>query len=232
MQKIRAITLDLDDTLWEIGPVIRRAEAELWRWLAEHYPAISATYSMEDTVQIRADVVARYAHKSHDYRYLRKAVLERLATGAGYGADLVEAAFSVFDAARNRVELFPDVLPALERLAERYALVALTNGNADLDRIGIRHLFEDVITAAEVGAAKPAPAIFSAALQRSGLLGEAVLHVGDNPELDVAGAARSGMRTAWVNRIGADWPTHLGRPDVTVATMVELSDFLDRSSDI
>ena len=141
-------------------------------------------------------------------------------------AELVDPAFSVFDRARNEVQFFPDVLPALETLAKRYAVVAVTNGNANLQEIGLRHLFHDVVTAVDVGAAKPAPIIFDEAVRRAGVMPAEVLHVGDSPEIDVVGAASAGLRTAWMNRNGDDWPEHLPHPDLTVATVDELLDAL------
>ena len=226
MHQIRAITIDLDDTLWEVGPVIRKAESELWDWLGEHYPAIGERYSPADVVDLRNEVVEEYRHRNHDLRFLRKKVLARLAAGSGYGDDLVEDAFAVFDAARNRVQLFPDVEPALSLLAERYTVIALTNGNANLEVIGIRHLFDDVVTAADTGVAKPARAIFAEAVKRAGVASEEALHVGDHPEIDVVGASAAGLKTAWMNRIAAEWPAHLSPPNATVSTVTEIHDLL------
>ena len=227
MQRIRAITLDLDDTLWEIEPVIRRAEAKLWQWLAENYPRISTEFSSTDVLNIRESVMQEFADYQHDFRFLRKKVLERLAAESGYAADLVEPAFEVFDHARNEVELFPDVLSNLEVLAEKFKILALTNGNASLQKIGIDHLFDDAITATDVGAAKPARQIFEVAIERSGYSAIEILHVGDHPETDVDGARDAGMQTAWMNRTSADWPQHLRRPDVVVTTVADLRELLE-----
>jgi len=223
---IRAITLDLDDTLWEIGPVIRRAEAELWEWLSGHYPRIPQRVSQDHLVEIRAGLAAEHPGMSHDFRFLRKLALARVALMAGYSTDLVEPAFEVFDAARNRVEFFPDVLPVLEVLASQYRLIALTNGNASLQRIGVSHFFHDVVTAVEAGAAKPARPIFEEAVRRSGVNREQILHVGDHPENDVEGARSAGFRSAWMNRNGNLWPQELNLPDAIVTNMSELHDLL------
>ncbi len=226
MNRIRAITLDLDDTLWEIGPVIRRAEAELWQWLSKNYPRIPQQVTQDELSQIRARVVEEHPDKGHDFRFLRKHTLTRVALMSGYSADLVEPAFDVFDAARNRVEFFPDVLPVLEAMTSRYRLIALTNGNASLQRIGVRHLFHDVVTAVEAGAAKPARPIFEEAIRRAGVNREQILHVGDHPENDIEGARSAGLRSAWMNRTGSDWPEHLSQPDAIVTSMSELNDLL------
>lgn len=227
MQHIRVITLDLDDTLWEIAPVIRRAEAALWGWLERHFPNIPAAFDAAAALQLRQRIVSEHSDQSHDLRFLRKTVLGHMAEAAGYSRDLVDPAFRIFDAARNRVELYPDVLPALARLAEHYKIIAVTNGNANLQTIGIRHLFSDVVTAVDAGAAKPAPAIFEYALDRAGVDATATLHVGDHPEIDVAGAAGAGLATVWMNRRGDGWPAHIARPDAVVTTLSELYALLD-----
>lgn len=226
MHRIRAITLDLDDTLWEIGPVIRRAEAELWQWLTQNYPRIPQRVSQDQLSEIRARVVDEHPDKGHDFRFLRKQALTRVALMSGYSADLVEPAFDVFDAARNQVVFFPDVLPVLEALTSRYRLVALTNGNASLQRIGVRHLFYDVVTAVEAGAAKPARPIFEEAIRRAGVNREQVLHVGDHPENDIEGARSAGLRSVWMNRNGSAWPEQLSQPEAIVTNMSELHDLL------
>jgi len=222
LQHIRAITLDLDDTLWEIGPVISRAEAELWCWLSENCPQIPALFSQQAALELREEVISEFRDRSHDLRFLRTTVLERMAAEAGYASELADHAFDIFDGARNRVDLFPDVVPALTVLAERFRIIAVTNGNANLEKIGIRHLFEDVVTAVDAGAAKPEPAIFEEAVRRAGVAPFEALHVGDHPELDIAGAKAAGLTTAWMNRRGESWPEHLSRPDAIISTVSDL----------
>lgn len=228
MHRIRAITLDLDNTLWEIEPVIHKAEAALWSWLSEHYPRIPETFSADDVKVLREVTIEKYwKHKSHDFRFLRKKVLEMLAREAGYDFDLVEPGFKIFDDARNDVELYPDVLPDLEILYQNFTVVAVTNGNANLETIGIRHLFHDVVTAESVGVAKPARGIFRSAIDKAGVLPEEILHVGDHPQTDVDGGRQAGLRTAWINRVDAEWPGDLPEPDLTISTITELRNILE-----
>ena len=231
VHRVRAITLDLDDTLWEIDPVIRRAESILWEWIRAHYPRIPETFTLDDVAVLRESVVEKYWHeKKHDFRFLRKKVLAMLAAEAGYKTDMVEPAFAVFDAARNEVELFPDVVPQLELLYSEYRIIAVTNGNANLETIGISHLFHDIVSASDVGAAKPDPQIFEVAIRKSGVRPEEILHVGDHPLTDIDGGRQAGLRTAWFNRNGAAWPDDLDAPDVIVSTITEVRDLLHKAT--
>jgi len=223
---IRTITLDLDDTLWAIHPVIRRAEERLYSWMGEHYPRITELFQPDDIREIRGEVIAEFKDRLHDLTFLRRTVLTRLGEAAGYGDSHVDAAFDVFDAVRNDVTLFPEARPALVSLRERFVLVAVTNGNADLEKIGIRDLFDDVISAAMAGAAKPARRIFDHAVNAGGASARQTLHVGDHPLHDVHGARDAGLRTIWVNRNGEQWPHEYPAPDGEVRHLGELDALL------
>ena len=171
-------------------------------------------------------LVEEFPEKAHDFRQLRKLALGRVALDSGYDQSLVEPAFAVFDEARNNVELYPEVETELATLAEHFVLVAVTNGNADLHRIGIAQHFRAIVTSVEVGVAKPAAPIFDEAILRTGIAAAQTIHVGDHPDTDITGAQNAGMRTAWVNRIGATWPDHLDAPDATIQTMTDLRELL------
>ena len=218
--------MDLDDTLWDVMPVILRAEAALEAWFAEHYPRIPEQFPRARNAELRAEIVSRHADRAHDLTFLRKQTIAAMATAAGYDAAISDTAFEVFNEHRNRLELFPDARPALEKLASRYCLVAVTNGNADLDRIGIADLFDAFVSARTAGAAKPDPRIFSAAVQAGGHPADRTLHVGDHPEHDVVGAREAGLCSAWVNRGRAAWPKEHPEADLEVSDLGVLADFL------
>ena len=227
MKDIRAITIDLDDTLWEIHPVIHRAERRLYAWLDENYPRVTQRFSPDAMVEVRKQVFAEFPDKGHDYTFLRRTVLSRLAVTADYAELLVDEAMEVFDTERNNVEIFPEVRPALEVLRREYILIAVTNGNASLERIGIHDLFHGFVSARIAGAAKPARRIFDAAVAAGGAASHQTLHVGDHPEFDVNGARDAGLQTVWVNRDDSDWPDELPRPDGIVNHIGELRELLE-----
>lgn len=229
MNGIRTITLDLDDTLWAIHPVIKRAEQRLYAWLGEHYPRITEQFAPEDFVSVRSEVIAEFRDRAYDLTFLRRTILTRIGEAAGYDAAYVDDAFAVFDAARNDVTLFPEARPALVALRERFVLIAVTNGNANLETIGIRHLFDGVVSAAMAGVAKPERAIFDLAVAAGGASADRTLHVGDHPLYDVHGAYNAGLRAVWVNRNGDEWPEDYPRPDAEVQHIGELHDVLQKA---
>jgi putative hydrolase of the HAD superfamily len=172
----------------------------------------------------RARLALERPDMRHDFTWLRRAALGLHAAEADYPESMVDEAFEVFFAARNEVRLHEDVVPALESLAARgLRLFVITNGNADLERIGIARFFERVVHARLAGALKPDPAIFGQLLGGTGLRPGTVAHVGDDPHADVAGARTAGMRSVWLNRAGAAWPSDPPGPDHEVRSLVELS---------
>ncbi len=226
MQGIRTITVDLDDTLWEILPVIQRAEKRLYEWLGENYPRITAKFSIEEMRLLRARAIEEHADQLHDLTVIRRAVLTTAATAAGYTEFRVDEAFAVFDAVRNDVDLFPEARPALLALRERFTVIAVTNGNANLEKIGIGDLFDAHINAAMAGAAKPDRLIFDAAVKAGRASAGETLHVGDHPLYDVHGAREAGLRTVWVNRHGDRWPGDYAEADIEVRHVGELAELM------
>jgi HAD superfamily hydrolase (TIGR01549 family) len=152
---------------------------------------------------------------------LRRESIRTALHRAGEDPLLADAAFEVFFAERQRVELFEDALPALDFLAARFPLVAVTNGNADVQRIGLGHYFRASLGAREFGVGKPDARIFHAAAAAANVAPGQVLHIGDDATLDALGAIQAGMQAAWLNRGDQPWP-HPQEPHVTLAHLSEL----------
>jgi putative hydrolase of the HAD superfamily len=225
----RALTLDLDDTLWPVWPAIVRAEERMHRWLLEHAPRCAERFPVLEMRALRASVAQRHPHLAHDYSSQRRITLREALRDSGEDQAHADSAYEIFLAGRNDVELYPDVPEALARLAARFPIAALTNGSADLGRIGLREHFVFELGACEHGAPKPDASIFLAACERLDLPPQQVLHIGDDPELDVLGARRAGLGSAWINREARIWE-HAEQPDISVTTLSELADLLEHDA--
>ena len=224
--KIRAVTIDLDDTLWPIWPTIERAEKVLLQWLARHAPLTAALFSDPAALrEIRGEMTTSRPDLKHDMSALRRESLRLALHRAGEDPALAAPAFEAFFDERQRVTLFDDALPALEFLAARYPVVALSNGNADLQRIGLAHFFRASVCAREFGVGKPDPRIFHAAAGAVDTLTQNVLHIGDDATLDALGAINAGMQAAWLNRTEAAWP-HEQAPHATLTHLGELRELI------
>ena len=222
ISKIRAITLDLDDTLWPIWPAIERAEQALSAWLGQSAPGAAAVFA--DPVarlELRKQVVNSQPDLGHDLSTIRRETIRLALHQASEDTTLAEPAFEVFFDARMRVDLFDDARPALAFLAARFPIVALSNGNADVGRVGLGEFFAHSVSAQAFGIAKPDPRIFHAAASAVGVQAQDVLHIGDDAALDVLGALGAGMQTVWVNRESHPW-AHDEKPHLSVATLAGL----------
>lgn len=223
---IQAITLDLDDTLWPIWPAIERAERALGEWLSQHAPGTASLLSNPlERLAVREVVTHSHPELKHNLSAIRRETIRLALHRCGEDGQLAEAAFDIFFEERNRVTLFEDAVPALEFLSSRFPLVAVSNGNADIQRIGISGYFRASINAQQLGVGKPDPRIFQAAAGAAGVTSKQVLHVGDDAALDVLGALDCGMQTVWINRSDQAW-THSAVPHQTVGTLAELCNFL------
>jgi FMN hydrolase / 5-amino-6-(5-phospho-D-ribitylamino)uracil phosphatase len=210
---IQAITLDLDDTLWPVWPTIRKAEEALHAWLQQHTPNTAALLDKPETMRENRDsLMAEFPHMAHDFTFLRTEAIRRSLVKGGDDPALAGTAYEVFFEARHKVELFDDALPALVFLSARYPLIAISNGNADIQRVGLAKYFKGAISAGEFGIAKPDPRIFKAAAAAAGVSVANVLHVGDDSALDAIGALQAGMHAAWLNREAKDWPHEQPEP--------------------
>ena len=224
--RIKAISLDLDDTLWPIGPTIQRAEEILALWLAQRAPGAAVVFAdPQARLALRAQIVRARPDIGHNLSAIRLESIRAALHQAQEDTALAELAFEVFFAERMRVQLFDDVLPALTALAARYPLLAVSNGNAQVARVGLGAYFAHSLSATDFGVAKPDPRIFHAAASKAGVASFEVLHVGDDAAMDVLGALGAGMQAVWVNRAGHAWD-HPQQAHMTVTTLTELAELL------
>ena len=226
--RIRALTLDLDDTLWPVLPALERADQAVDAWLRQHHPEVARAWPIKAMRELRAQVAAERLDLAHDFTTQRQLTMQHAFAACGIAVAPIDALWEIYFAARNSVELYPDSLPALERITARWPLASLTNGNADLQRVGIHTHFAHHVCARDTGSSKPDARIFLAAAERLGVAPDEILHVGDDPEMDMVGARDAGLRTAWINRSGQPWPSTLGAPpELDLRDMTALADWLD-----
>jgi HAD superfamily hydrolase (TIGR01549 family) len=229
---VLAITLDLDDTLWPFAPIGARIDQVLYEWMLQHSPATAAMYPVAAMRELRERSFRDNPHLHYDLSALRRLTLQEALENSGADLALLEPAYEAFYAARNQVEFYPDAVEALTRIAARVPVAALSNGNADLARIGLDHHFAFQLGSREHGAAKPAASIFHAACERLGVAPAHVLHVGDQVEMDVVGAMQAGLRGCWINRVEHTWHHPSLQPDLQFDTLTGLADWLDANASL
>jgi putative hydrolase of the HAD superfamily len=235
MCALKLITFDLDNTLWPVDEVIRQAEQRCRLWMVEKHPEAAELMSRDTMLAIRKQLLRDKPGYVHNLTALRRAALAQGFRQAGYSTNeaalLADQGFKVFHDARNEVVFFPGAIATLERLAGSYQLGALTNGNADLKKIGIDDLFDFHHSSESIGRRKPEPAIFQAALKSADVNAKQAVHIGDHPEEDIEGARQQGFQAIWANLLDLSWPEHLQQHPHQIHNLHELTDLVTMLND-
>lgn len=224
------VTFDLDNTLWDVDPVIVRAEYAMESWFEERFPGFYDECNFAWQQQMKAELVAQTPELAGNLTALRLEIyrhaLKRFQLPSEECEMVAKAALAHFVEWRQRVDLFPHVTDVLEELYQDYALAVITNGNADVYHpyIGLGNYFEFALRADQQGIAKPSAELFEMAAQQAKVSTEQIIHIGDHPRDDVYGAANAGAKTIWFNRHGARrWQDEWQRPaDAEVYSLLEL----------
>lgn len=222
----KAITLDLDDTLWPVWPTIRGAEAAANAWFAAHAPSVLDAWDSDARMALRNRIVTEHPQQAHDLGFIRREMFRQMLGHCGHDPGHTETVYAIFMTARQQVTLYDGAADALARLAARYPIAAVSNGNADLAAIGLAQHFRAALSASDFGAAKPDPAIFLAACSALNVAPGEVLHIGDDTQTDVIGARRAGLRAAWINAGGVPWPHEEHTPEFEAESFASLVDKL------
>ncbi|HEU0030169.1 MAG TPA: HAD family hydrolase [Kofleriaceae bacterium] len=206
---MRALLLDLDDTLYDRGAAFRAwadalARVQLGRVLAD--VEFAALADMD-----------RRGHRSR-----AELALEAYALGLS-----IDPLAFPSQLAEHIVEE-PGVRDTIGALARSRPVAIVTNGGPvqrlKLARIGLDRIVEQVFVSSELGHAKPDRAIFEQALAWTGEPAEHVLFVGDHPTIDLAPARELGMATAWRVRPGCEWPEDVPPPTYRLTRIAELAE--------
>ncbi len=206
----RAVFFDLDDTL------IDRAGA-----FTRYVDSLISRYPVAFPEARRAEAVA-WLHAADGRGGVSRSAFCQQVTEAFPGLGLTPDA--LWEDMASHLPRFvredAGVCDWVVSVARSRPVAVVSNGSArvqraKLARAGLADVLPDVFLSGEVGASKPDARIFQAALAQVGRLPEEVLHVGDDAERDVVGAARLGMATCWVSH-GRPWPSGLPPPTFTV----------------
>ncbi len=211
---IKCIAFDLDNTLWECDPLIVKAEQKFYAWLQSAYPKITKKFTEETLVAHRMSYIRARPEHHYNLTFLRKNWMRQIASEVDvksidendFEASYIEAGFQVFWQERNNVIFYDGVLDMLESLTQKYSLGVITNGNADVNFIGIGHFFDFSISSEIAGVAKPHEDIFYQAVRLSDHPIENTIYIGDDPKCDVLGPQNIGMRALWYNPTLKPWP--------------------------
>ncbi len=230
MKHIRALTFDLDNTLWETDVSILGAEDAMAAHLRDLAPSNwMANFSLETFRAVRKQLVDEKPDIAHNLTVVRRETLIRWFENQGAdrlaATDLAEEGFRVFYEERQKVKPYPGTVETLEALSKAYPLGAITNGNADLMAMPIGQYFQFSLQSQHFPKPKPDPVMFEEALRRLNVKPNECLHIGDDIEHDVIGAKQLGMEAVWFNT-HARIPEEHVPADHIITNLKELIDIL------
>ncbi|MCC5852030.1 MAG: HAD-IA family hydrolase [Alkalimonas sp.] len=202
IQRISALSFDLDDTLYNNAPVLLAAEQAMLQSLQQQLkPELHRP--LDYWSQLRWQLGQQTPEIRHDIGRWRllgiEAGLIQLGLAECEAGEIADRAYQAFWQARTTITLAPEVHQLLEQLANRFQLIAITNGNACIQRMGLGDLFQFSLQAGPDGKMKPFPDLFLAAAKRLQVAPQQILHIGDSHRADVMGALTAGCQAAWLD---------------------------------
>jgi putative hydrolase of the HAD superfamily len=209
---IKAVFLDVYNTLAGFHPAREEIQAIS---AAQHGLALTPEGTARGYHD--ADAYMNEQNRTRPVRSMRPAEREqffaeyerRVLRGSGHEVDL-DTASRVWETVRQqeyRLRLFPDAVPAVDEARRAgYRVGAISNmaqrGDALARDLGLDGHVDFVVTSLEAGAEKPHAPIFLMALDRAGVSPAEAVHIGDQLDSDVMGAAAVGIRPVLMDRYG------------------------------
>ena len=232
MPKIKLITFDLDDTFWDIKRTIVNAEINSRKWIENRIERKIEWGTIDDFLKIRNELIKDNPALNYDLGLLRKKIIsyhtQKYFRNQKDLDEFIEEAFMFFLEERHKVKFFDDVITVLEKLSSKYKLGVLTNGNADIKKLGIDHMFEFSLSSMDVKSNKPDQGHFVKAKELSQISFQNTLHVGDHPVNDVYGARELGINVMWFNLNNLVWDID-GNPPIQFKKWSEFINLLEEN---
>jgi HAD superfamily hydrolase (TIGR01549 family) len=223
LSEIKAITFDLDDTLYDNRPIIKKTEEQVLSFISRHYPKLQHL-NIDDFRQIRNDLRLKEPEIYHDVSQWRWRSIEWALLHHGYGYDEAQSgatkAMEQFSLWRSKIDISDSVRETLEALSQKFELAVITNGNANPNLFGIGEHFKFILRSGPDGRAKPYRDMYQEASSRLNLPMSKILHVGDDLITDVMGSFVAGAQACWINDFNRSL---IDDPDARVLPHIEIS---------
>lgn len=227
ISSIRAISFDGDGTLWDFEKVMQHSLHCVLQELEQIDPGIAALLDIETMIKTRNKVASKLKGRITNLEEIRLEAFRQTLKDIGTPNDALACHLNnvYLNHRFEDINLFDDVLPALNVLKPRYALGLLSNGNSYPERCGLQGMFQFVVFSQDYGVEKPDPRLFQVAVEKAGCSRQQLLHVGDSVQNDVVGAINAGITCVWLNR------KQVKNVDLTieheVASLLELLEILE-----
>jgi len=225
LKPFKAISFDLDDTLYDNHPIIKKAEDDILAYLNQQYPEL-AQLTQAQWLSYKNLIAKELPQLMDDVSLWRIKTLTRIMIIYGitpFKAILyAQQAFDQFITLRSAFTVPDKSIQLLEKLAKFYPVIAITNGNVDECKIQLDDKFQFVLKAGNGFKAKPQGDLFIEAARRLNIEVSDILHVGDHLISDVYGAQNNGAQAVWFNPNKQSLTGALLLPTVEISQLEQL----------
>lgn len=197
----KVLSFDLDDTLYDNVPVISNAETRFALYICQKYSLPVYTGDSAFWSKMRKSCLDKDPRLENDMSLWRKRSLQCGLQTFGFNVDEknLEEEVKEFVRIRSEITVPTSSLDLLSDLKKKYPLVALSNGNSDLEQDGLAPFFDFDLRPSYFGArSKPAPDLFLQTANFFQIKPCEILHIGDDPLTDVQGAEGAGCQCVWL----------------------------------
>ncbi|BBW93065.1 flavin mononucleotide phosphatase [Pseudoalteromonas sp. PS1M3] len=221
------MSFDLDDTLYNNHPIIKAAVSAQQNYLnaLPRYQEQGPQY-WQQCRQLAALQQPELKDNVTQWRkHTLRLALSKLEFTEQEVALHASNAYNAFADARSNIVVSDDVLALLDNLAQHFTLIAITNGNVEIERFNLHNKFELVLQAGMHGKAKPHSTLFDKAAAHLKVTKSDILHIGDSLDTDVQGANNTGCQSVWLNDQNAKYD-YKGLADVEITNIHALTHFI------
>jgi putative hydrolase of the HAD superfamily len=208
----KLLSFDLDDTVYSNHPQMIKAEQAMQQYFADRFDQ-AAELPKQFWRDHRQQALRQQPELRHDVTKLRtlsyQLALQQLGLSTTQAKQQAIAAVEHFLYHRSNFTVATETVELLQQLAKHLPLVAISNGNVDIQRIGLSNIFSAHYHPGKGYKSKPSVDMFSAVAQQFNLPTSAILHIGDCGHADVYGALSAGCQVAWYTRYTIGKPAKL-----------------------
>ena len=224
---IKAVSFDVDGTLWDFRSVMRRSLHQVLLELVRMDPNLSNLITVDGMISIRNYVYNNWRGLTLDLEEIRRESFRQILSEIGCSDNRMAShlASVYFEHRYADNILFRETLPVLKELGQRYLIGIISNGISFVEDLGLGKIVKFTTYAQDCGAEKPNPRIFKVALEKAGCLPKEFVHVGDSLKSDIAGANLVGVKSIWINRARCERRASI-KPDLEVESLRGLLEFL------
>ena len=193
IKKIKIISFDLDDALYDNRPVLFRAEQLSRNYLQQEFEKQKKVFDFEYFLSLKQQLLSQNIPELENMNVFRQTILTNICAPLVDRERIANRAFEIFLEARSQAIIDPLIESALHQLAKDFTLVTVTNGNCDATKLSIGHLFESHYSPLNGYRAKPHPQMLQTILQQFQITPRQLVHVGDSLEKDGMAARNAGV---------------------------------------